>query len=86
MKTIAANELKTKGVSSISKALEGGGEATITIRGQDRYVVMDLETYNRLRVCELEAALNESRREVANGEYVEESVEEHIRRISKAAE
>lgn len=86
MKSIAANELKTKGVSSISKALEGADEATITVRGQDRYIVMDLETYNRLRVCELEAALNESRREIADGEYVEESVEAHIRRISKAAE
>ena len=86
MKTIAANELKTRGVSSISKALEGGGEAIITIRGQDRYVVMDLATYNRLRVCELEAALNESRREIAVSEYVEESVEAHIRRVSKAAE
>lgn len=85
-KTIAANELKTKGVRSIGEALENGGEVVITIRGQDRYVVMDLNTYNRLRLCELEAALNESRRELEGGEYVVESVEDHIRRISKAAE
>lgn len=86
MKTIPANELKTKGIRSIGKALEEGGEAVITVRGQERFVVMDLDTYNRLRVCELEAALTESRREVADGEYVEESVEEHIKRITKAAE
>jgi len=86
MKTIPANELKTKGVTSIGKALEDSGEAVITVRGQDRYVVMDIETYNRLRVCELEAALNEARREIRHKEYVEESVDDHIRRITKAAE
>ena len=86
MKTITANELKTKGITAINAAVEENGEATITVRGQDRYVVMDFETYNRLRICELETALNETRREVAEGKYVEESVEDHIKRISKAAE
>ena len=86
MKTITANELKTKGIAAINKALDENGEATITVRGQDRYVVMDFNTYNRLRVCELEAALAESRREVSEGKYVEESVEDHIKRISRAAE
>jgi PHD/YefM family antitoxin component YafN of YafNO toxin-antitoxin module len=86
MKTVPANDLKTKGIKSIGKALEKGGEVVITVRGQERYVVMDIDTYNHLRACELEAALYESRREVADGRYVEETVEEHIRRIAKAAE
>lgn len=85
MKTIAANELKTRGVSSIEKALEDSGEAIISVRGQDRYVVMDLAEYNRLRVCELEAALYETRQQIAAGELVEESVDEHIARITAAA-
>jgi len=86
MKTITANDLKTKGIRSIGQALEKDGEVIITQRGQDKYVVMDLSTYNRLREYELEAALNESRREVERGEYIVESVEDHIRRVSKAAE
>ena len=84
MKIIAANELKTRGVSSIEKALEQSPEAVISVRGQDRYVVMGLEEYNRLRVCELEAALYETRRELAAGETTEESVEAHIARIRNA--
>lgn len=84
MKTIAANELKTKGVSSIEKALENSAEAIISVRGQDRYVIMDMEEYNRLRVCELEAALYETRQQLAAGEFVEESVDEHIARIRPA--
>ena len=85
MKTIAANELKTRGVSSIEKALETDAEAIISVRGQERYVVMDKEEYNRLRVCELEAALYETRQQVADGEFIKESVDEHIARIRKDA-
>ena len=85
MKTIAANELKIRGVSSIEKALEDNVEALISVRGQERYVVMDKEEYNRLRVCELEAALYETRQQMANGEIIEESVEEHIARVRKMA-
>ena len=66
--------------------MEANGEATITVRGQDRYVVMDLHTYNRLRICELETALHETRKEIAQGKYVEESVEDHLKRLVKAAE
>ena len=81
MKTIAANELKTRGVTSIEQALAEDAEAIISVRGQDRYVVMDMREYNRLRVCELEAALYETRQLLAYGEYVEESVDEHIARL-----
>ena len=86
MKTIAANDLKTKGVSTIQNALEEDSEAIISVRGKERYVVMDLEEYNRLRVCELEAALYETRQQIAAGEFIEESVDEHIARIRDAGE
>ncbi len=84
MKSITANELKTRGVSSIDVALQEDDEAIISVRGKDRYVVMDVETYNHLRVCELEAALHQARHEIAEGKGIEESVEEHIERIRKS--
>lgn len=84
MRTIAANELKTRGVSSIEKALENSEEVVISVRGKDRYVIMAMEEYNRLRVCELEAALYETRQQLAAGEFVEESVDAHIARIRNA--
>lgn len=86
MKTVAANDLKTRGVSSIEKALVDAPEAIISVRGQDRYVVMSMEEYNRLRVCELEAALYETRQQLTVGEFVEESVDEHIARLRQAAQ
>ena len=81
MKAISANELKTRGVSSIESALQDEEEAIISVRGKDRYVVMDLETYNRLRVCELEVALYQARREISEGKGIEENVEDHLDRI-----
>lgn len=83
MKSITANELKTKGVASIDAALAEQEEAIISIRGKDRYVVMDMETYNRLRVCELEAALYQAKKEVAEGKGIEESVDKHLDRLRK---
>ncbi len=83
MNTISANELKIKGISSIDAALADQSEAVISVRGKDRYVVMDLESYNRLRVCELEAALSQAKREIAEGKGIEESVDEHLARLQK---
>ncbi len=81
MNTITANELKTRGVASIDAVLKDQNEVTISVRGQERYVVVDMETYNRLRVCELEAALYQARREVAEGQGIIESVDEHLERL-----
>lgn len=81
---ISANDLKTKGVSAIEAALEGQPEAVISVRGKDRYVVMDLAHYHHLRECELAAALAETRADVAAGRFVKESPEAHLARLDKA--
>ena len=82
--TISANELKTKGISAIEKGIEGTGEAIITVRGRQRYVVMDMGHYNYLRERELEAALQQAKAEVAAGDFITESVDDHIRRVTSA--
>ena len=81
MNIITANELKTRGVASIAAALTDQDEVTISVRGTERYVVMDMEAYNRLRICELDAALYQARREIAEGEGIEESVDAHLLRL-----
>jgi hypothetical protein len=80
-KIITANELKTKGVTALNDATSDGGEAIITIRGKNKYVVLPIDSYNYLRECELETALIESKKDIENGKFIEESVEEHIKRI-----
>jgi hypothetical protein len=81
MKIITANELKKKGVVSIGEKLADNHEALITVRGEKRFVVMDIEHYNYLRECELEAALLEAKKGVEDGNYLVEEVEKHVARV-----
>jgi PHD/YefM family antitoxin component YafN of YafNO toxin-antitoxin module len=83
MDRIPANELKTKGISAIASRLEDADEVLITVRGKDQFVVMGMNHYNRLREYELEMALHECRAEYERGEYVTESVDNHIKRVSE---
>ena len=82
MAHITANDLKTRGIAAIEASLAGGRtEAVVSVRGTERYVVMELAQYQHLRECELEAALAESRAEIADGRFVAESPAEHLARL-----
>ena len=81
MSTLTANDLKTRGIAAIEESLARQPEAMITVRGTDRFVVMELAQYQYLRECELEAALAQTRVEVAAGQYVVESAEAHVARM-----
>lgn len=83
MNCITANELKTKGISVVENALQSDDEAIITVRGKDKYVIIDMNKYNKLRDYELEIALLEARADVAKGRVLRESVEAHMKRITK---
>ncbi len=82
MSVLPANDLKTKGISAVEARLAVDEEVIISVRGQDRYVIMDLEKYNKLRECELAMAVQEAKADVEAGRFVTESVADHMRRIS----
>lgn len=82
MPNITANDLKIRGIAAIEASLaDGRTEAVVSVRGAERYVVMELAQYQYLRECELEAALAESRSEIAAGRFVVESPAEHLARV-----
>ena len=82
MAHITANDLKTRGIAAIEASLsDGRTEAVVSVRGTDRYVVMEVGHYQHLRECELEAALAESRTEIAAGRFIVESAAEHMARL-----
>lgn len=85
MAQISANDLKTKGVAAIEASLVGQTEAIVSVRGKDRFVVMDIAHYHYLRECELEAALAESRADHLAGRAVTESPAEHLARLDRQA-
>lgn len=82
MTQITANDLKTRGIAAIEASLaDGRTEAMVSVRGADRFVVMELAQYQHLRECELEAALAESRADIVAGRCVVESPAAHMRRV-----
>ena len=60
-------------------------DAIVSVRGIDRFVVMDITQYHYLRECELEAALAETHADVAAGRFVKESAAAHVKRVKKSA-
>jgi PHD/YefM family antitoxin component YafN of YafNO toxin-antitoxin module len=85
MAHITANDLKTKGIAAIEALLADHSEAIVSVRGRDRFVVMEIAQYNYLRECELEAALAETKADLAAGRLVQESAEAHVARLAKQA-
>ena len=81
MSHLTANDLKVRGIAAIESALSDQAEATISVRGKQRFVVMEMAQYHYLRECELEAALAQSHAELAAGRCVQESADQHLARL-----
>lgn len=84
MSHISANDLKTKGVAVIEAMLAEHSEAIVSVRGKDRFVVMELAQYNYLRECELDAAIAETKADLAAGRFTSESLDEHLAWLDQA--
>ena len=78
MGQLTANDLKVRGIAAIEDALEQHTEATISVRGTQRFVVMEVAQYHYLRECELEAALAPSRADVSAGRAVQVTAKAHM--------
>ncbi len=81
MTQLTANDLKVRGIAAIESVLTNQTEATISVRGKDRFVVMEMAQYHYLRECELDAALAQTRADLAAGRSVQESPEAHLARL-----
>ena len=81
MGQLTANDLKVRGIAAIEDALDQHTEATISVRGAQRFVVMEMAQYHYLRECELEAALAQSHADVSTGRAVQETAQAHMNRL-----
>jgi hypothetical protein len=79
---LTANELKTRGISAVESHLKEDEEVIISVRGNNRYVVMEIQKYTRLREYELAGALQEAKADVEAGRYTTESIAEHMKQVA----
>jgi len=81
MTAVTANELKTRGISAVEDLLETEEQVIISVRGVDKYVVIGLEKYARIREAELDMAVKEARADYESGRTTMESVDDHMKRL-----
>jgi hypothetical protein len=85
MSNLTANDLKTKGIAAIEAVLAERPEAIVSVRGKERFVVMEIAQYHHLRECELEAALAETKADIAAGRFNKGTPAAHVKRVKKTA-
>jgi hypothetical protein len=72
---ITANDLKVKGITAIDELVPENYGVIITCRGREKYVVLTIEKYNQLREFELDAAIQEARKDISEGNFHTETAE-----------
>ena len=78
---ITANDLKVKGITAIDELIPDNDGVIITVRGKEKYVVLSIDEYNQLREMELDAAIQESRKDIEDGKFKTGSVDAHMTSI-----
>ncbi len=78
---VTANDLKVKGISYLEGLVKTYSEIIISVRGKNKYVVLPIEEYERLKEADLEMAVREAEEDYGKGRYTVESAEEHFKRV-----
>ena len=81
---ISANDLKVKGVTLLDSLLNTLNEVLISVRGKNKYVVVDMARYEYLRECELEQAYRDTQEDIKNGNSKTMTAKEHLQEIDDA--
>jgi hypothetical protein len=62
-------DLRKRGIKAIEEEIEESGVATLSYRGHPKYVVLDIEEYEKLRELELMLAYQQVMEEVKRGKF-----------------
>ena len=81
MGAVASGELKKRGVAALLPILDAEGEAVITVRGKDCFVVLTMGKYNEMREGELVRAVRETRADYEEGRVLDRDLSAHMRRL-----
>jgi len=66
---ITANDLKTKGISFFDKVLDKTEEIIVSVRGKQKFVLIDMERYKKIREYELDKAYEETLKDIKDKKY-----------------
>jgi len=66
---ITANDLKTKGISFFDKILEKTEEVIVSVRGKQKFVLIDIQRYQQIREYELDKAYEETLKDIKDKNF-----------------
>ncbi|TAN40810.1 MAG: type II toxin-antitoxin system Phd/YefM family antitoxin [Nitrospirae bacterium] len=78
---VTANDLKVKGISYLEGLVKTYTEIVISVRGRNKFVVLPIEEYERLKEADLEMAVRESEEDYRKGRYTVETAAKHFKRV-----
>lgn len=81
---VMANEVKTKGISLFDKLFEKAEEVIISVRGKNKYVVINFERFKELRSLELDRAYLQAKCEIEEGKYTTD-INHYLKEIDEIA-
>ena len=81
-------DLRKKGIKAISEEIEEKGIATLSYRGKPKYVIIDINEYEKLRELELTIAYNRAQEDLKKGNFEviknDEDLERHLEELEQA--
>lgn len=80
MNTISISNLK-KGFSLLDKLISKFGAVYVSVRGKNKYVILSVEDYLRLKEIELENSIAQAEKDYKEGRFIVETAEEHFKRL-----
>ena len=79
---VAANEVKTRGVSLFDKLFKKFNEVIINVRGKNKYCVIPFEEYEEYRIYKLEKAYKEVVDDLNNNNFHSDT-SRHLKEIEE---
>jgi len=81
-------DLRNRGVKAIDDEIKANGIATLSYRGRPKYVIIEVDEYERLRDLELMWAYHQAKEDIKEGKAeivrTDEELESHLSELENA--
>ena len=80
-------ELRNRGIKAIDEEIAKNGIATLSYRGKPKYVIIDIDEYEKIRELEITLAYLKAKEDIEKGNYetikTEKELDNHIKSLKE---
>ena len=78
-------DIRNRGIKAVEEEIRHNGIATLTYRGKPKYVIFDIDEYEKLREIELSFAYENAIKDIQNGNFTtvktQDELKNHIQEL-----